>query len=781
MQKTILNIILCVFYFTSYHQVTFSMENLNQYTEKDTDIFYSWGTATGYIDDSILIIENGTITDKDKSLFLTITASEIAPVQKIIFKNVFYEGSMDNMFDFAIVRRVTSIDLSGLNTTKVTSMENVFTQRNTYLTEVTFGNNISEESEITSTKQMFFKCSLLETVNLNGLDLTNNTNMSGMFYECQSLKEISWTNLSTSKVETMESLFNGCLNLESIDLTNFNTQNVTSMYRMFYTTTSLEEVSADNWDTSKVTTMEQMFYLCYELKSIHINNWSHQPVLESTRDMFHTNQQLKELHMQNFDTKNVKTTRQMFVNCGSLKELDASSFDTTNVTDYTNMFRSMNQLRELNISNFNTINAQEMVNMFAYDHYLQKITLGPNVFLNESTNLPPVGAENNTDRTDRPTSWVSMKNFVAYESTRSFLNDYTPIEDGEDTFIRGYPYTIEYYDEVTNNLLYQQIEITHENFYLSEYKNSRQHIDSWQLNGQNLDLESPYKNLGISVSTKPEMGKVTKLISSNVKDIEVESSIKWEGNNSNIQSINQDKSIPFWKDVILLKPTIDLNGDLENEEDIYYKMEIIDLDSKIKLEDKTIKTIANETNEIDFFLNRNDLIDVENIGINFYQLSFNDKVPISDTPNAQLFINVSIFDSFKIINYPSLFKWEFSQSNSVKVLERTMDNHTSLEILNSRFENANWRVKLQINAAEDIPFNFLWKANNEDSLTAIQIGEPFTIMNNKSSQTDDGYHYYNNWDSNYGLLMTSDELITPGIYGDNINILWMLENGPDFS
>ena len=59
---------------------------------------------------------------------------------------------------------------------------------------------------------------------------------------------------------------------------------------------------------------------------------------------------LKNLNLNNFNTKNVEHMNEMFENCTSIESLDLTSFNTKNVVDVSRMFYSCSSLKSLNLS-----------------------------------------------------------------------------------------------------------------------------------------------------------------------------------------------------------------------------------------------------------------------------------------------------------------------------------------------------------------------------------------------------------------------------------------------
>ena len=55
----------------------------------------------------------------------------------------------------------------------------------------------------------------------------------------------------------------------------------------------------------------------------------------------------------------------MFDGCSSLKELNLNNFNTKKVTNMSGMFKGCSSLKELNLNNFNTNNVTDMRWMFS--------------------------------------------------------------------------------------------------------------------------------------------------------------------------------------------------------------------------------------------------------------------------------------------------------------------------------------------------------------------------------------------------------------------------------
>ena len=150
------------------------------------------------------------------------------------------QGSLNSIFYG--LKNATSIDLQGFDTSNVTNMAG-----------------------------MFQNCSSLTKIDVSGLQTSKVTNMSYMFYGCSGLTNLDLSSFDTSAVTTMTSMFNGCSSLTSLDLSSFDTSNVTAMNAMLANCSKLVSLDISSFNTSKVTTMMNMFNGCSKLQSVKLS------------------------------------------------------------------------------------------------------------------------------------------------------------------------------------------------------------------------------------------------------------------------------------------------------------------------------------------------------------------------------------------------------------------------------------------------------------------------------------------------------------------------------
>ena len=181
--------------------------------------------------------------------------------------NSFFDSNVDSN-----VEKILSIDLSHLDSSKVTDMS-----------------------------RMFYGCNSLISINLENFVTPLVTDMRYMFYGCNSLQSINLDKFVTEKVNDMNNMFNGCSTLESISLNTFTTPLVTNMDSMFSGCQSLKYLDLSSFDTSLVTNMNSMFYGCQALEYLDISKFN--MIMTSTAEnMFHNVINLKYInlyHVQN--------------------------------------------------------------------------------------------------------------------------------------------------------------------------------------------------------------------------------------------------------------------------------------------------------------------------------------------------------------------------------------------------------------------------------------------------------------------------------------------------
>lgn len=126
---------------------------------------------------------------------------------------------------------------------------------------------------LTSMYGMFQSCSSLTSLNLSGFDTSQVTKMSNMFYNCSGITDIDLSSFDTSQVTSMSNMFNNCSSLTSLDLSGFDTSKATSMGGMFGGCSSLTSLNLSGFDTPQVTSISSMFNGCSFLTSLDLSGF----------------------------------------------------------------------------------------------------------------------------------------------------------------------------------------------------------------------------------------------------------------------------------------------------------------------------------------------------------------------------------------------------------------------------------------------------------------------------------------------------------------------------
>ena len=169
----------------------------------------------------------------------------------------------------------------------------------------------------------------MTSIDLSALDTSKVTDIGGMFENCRGLTSLDVSNFDTSQVTNMSGMFAGCNKLTSLDVSNFDTSQVTDMSGMFSGEfgglMNIEEINISNFDTSEVTNMARMFSDCSSLTSLDVSNFDTSKVTDMSF-MFSGCSSLTSLDVSKFDTSKVTNMRQMLCGCPAWDTVDQKKF-----------------------------------------------------------------------------------------------------------------------------------------------------------------------------------------------------------------------------------------------------------------------------------------------------------------------------------------------------------------------------------------------------------------------------------------------------------------------
>ena len=261
---------------------------------------------------------------------------------------------------FSGLSLVETMDLSGLDVSSATSVSWMFSDCSSL---VSLDLSDWDTSKVTGMNGMFYGCSKLASLGVSGWDTSRVANMNGMFSNCSKLVSLDPSGWDISSVTSMSGMFDGCSKLASLDVSGWDTSSVTSMRSMFDGCSKLASLGVSDWDTSSVTGMGFMFSGCSSLASLDVSGWDVSSVT-SMWSMFSGCSKLASLDVSGWDTSSVVDIWSMFSGCSRLASLDVSGWDVSSVTSMSSMFSGCSRLASLGVSGWDTSSVTSMSSMF---------------------------------------------------------------------------------------------------------------------------------------------------------------------------------------------------------------------------------------------------------------------------------------------------------------------------------------------------------------------------------------------------------------------------------
>lgn len=185
---------------------------------------------------------------------------------------------------------------------------------------------------------MFQWFTKMETIDLSGFDTSEVTSMNTMFYTMSSLKNIDVSGFNTTNVTDMYAMFDQTGVIEELNVSNFDTSKVTNMGYMFFSLAKVRELDLTNFDTRNVTNMFGMFEYMTAVSKIKFSTKFDTSNATNMGKMFSNARSLQQLDLSHFNTKKIKNMTSMFSQMSALKTLDISNFETPSLENAGSMF-----------------------------------------------------------------------------------------------------------------------------------------------------------------------------------------------------------------------------------------------------------------------------------------------------------------------------------------------------------------------------------------------------------------------------------------------------------
>lgn len=279
-------------------------------------------------------------------------------------------------YTFGDIWDLKSIDLEGFDTSEVTNMEEMFENCKS-LERIDL--SPLNTSNVSNFSAVFSGCISLASIDLSGLNLSNVVNMHYAFGCCEALSTINFDNIRPPKEADLSALFYECSSLLEVDLSPFfdtvyPTTKITNASGMFGACSSLEELNLSEITLSYAVNMSSMFSGCRALQMLDCSSVD-TSAAENMDFMFAGCSSLGELDLSSFDTSSVSSMTGMFSGCDSLRSVDLSSFDVSNVRSFEEMFYGCRRLESLDLTSFECSPATNLRLMFSDCQKLRSVNL----------------------------------------------------------------------------------------------------------------------------------------------------------------------------------------------------------------------------------------------------------------------------------------------------------------------------------------------------------------------------------------------------------------------
>jgi len=108
-----------------------------------------------------------------------------------------------------------------------------------------------DSTKVTKTREMFANNDYLTSINLTNFDTSNVTDATYMFNELSAIRELDLSNFNTSKVKSAQGMFSNLDSIEELDLSSFDMSSGTDLLYMFSSMPNLITIYvSDKWDVS---------------------------------------------------------------------------------------------------------------------------------------------------------------------------------------------------------------------------------------------------------------------------------------------------------------------------------------------------------------------------------------------------------------------------------------------------------------------------------------------------------------------------------------------------
>lgn len=317
-------------------------------TSKVTNMFNMFGDTNNISSVDLSVLDLSKVTNMSHMF-------QNSSVGSVEFSGLDNTSVEDISFMFAGTTNLDSVDLSGLNVSKVNKADNFINRSNVKELDLTglSWNNLAEMDS------MFYSSYKLEVLNANNMTLSKVTRLGGYndgFGQLENMKYFNMNHLNAPNLTTIGNIVskhsgfeNSYSQTEMVDLSYMNAPNLKSFHSTFQYT-NVKNVNLSNISADSLNSMFSIFSYTPYLENVNLTNTDTSNVTEF--NYFFDHSAISSFDFAQLDTSSATNMICFLYGATNLITADLSSFDVSNVVDIGSIF-STSSIENLDIHGFN--------------------------------------------------------------------------------------------------------------------------------------------------------------------------------------------------------------------------------------------------------------------------------------------------------------------------------------------------------------------------------------------------------------------------------------------
>jgi hypothetical protein len=242
---------------------------------------------------------------------------------------------LQNLVVELINERGRKADLNDIDTSEITSMDNLFKNIQGFIGNISGWNT----SKVESAEMMFYDCPQFDFTQIEDWDVSSLKYANWMFEECANMNA-DFSKWNVKNLKEACGMFKYCNEFEGKGLDKWQTKSLINTSEMFVDCIKFNQ-DISGWDMSKVDTLDAMFQNCYKFNK-DLGKWKFNQNLQSLGSVFDFCKNFEGKGLEKWDVHNIKYFDDMFNNCTNLK-CNLEKWDISNVKTFADMFKGVDK------------------------------------------------------------------------------------------------------------------------------------------------------------------------------------------------------------------------------------------------------------------------------------------------------------------------------------------------------------------------------------------------------------------------------------------------------